>query len=283
MEEIKREIDKFIFPAIMIVMGTILLIAGAATLQNSLFQLAGVAILATGILSVIYALGLISRIIHFGLLVVLAGTCAYFMYHNVKAIKDPLDFMAEKERRYSEVKQRLKDIRDAELAFKEAYGRYTGGFDSLIHFVRYDSIMDVRKEGIIPDQITQEMADSLGRDYFELIEIGFLTEWQCMQLAAKDTSFKFVRDTFYKPVEHTVFLNERALAKRQHPYYLDSIPYIPYTNGKAKFDLKSGFIDKSGGKAPVFLAIDTQPFDSLDVYQVGSMDDVSTSGNWSGN
>lgn len=283
MEELKREIDKYIFPGIMIILGLILVISGNAYSQPTWFIYAGLAITITGVLSVVYALGWISRMIHYVLLLVLAGTCGVFGYTNFRTIKDPIDFQNEKIARYEVVKQRLSDIRDAELAFKKVYGRYTGGFDSLIHFVRTDSIMDVKAEGVIPDYISQEMADSLGVDYFQLIEIGFLTEWQCIQLARKDTSFHFRRDTFYKPVETEIFLNEKAMEKRTHPYYLDSLPYVPFTNGKAKFSLQSGFIDKNGGKAPVFMAIDTHPFDSTDVYQIGSMDDVSTNGNWGGN
>jgi hypothetical protein len=285
MDDIKRKIDQYVFPAIMIVLGLILLIAGSASYQNGLFLLGGGAILIIGILSVLYNLGIINRIIHFSLLFVLLGTCSWFAYEDVRSIKDPLDFMAEKDVRYSVVKQRLKDIRDAEVEYQKKYNRYTAGWDTLMNFVRYDSIMEVYSEGHVPDGISQLMADSLGVDYFELIVTG-LSEWQCIQLARMDTIFvdanwHFKRDTFYLPVEDELFLDSIPMSKRSHPYYLDSLPIVPFTGGKVKFGLSAGFIAKGGGnKAPVFMAIDAMPFDSTDVYQVGSMEETSTNGNW---
>lgn len=278
MEDIRREIDRFIFPAILTIFGLILLITGSTTDQPQLFLIAGGAVLVVGITSFLYTLGMISKMLHYILLVAMTGICLFFGVKDFNSINDPLIFAAEKNRRYSVVKQRLKDVRDAEVAFAKRYNRYTASWDSLLNFVRTDSLMEIYSEGQIPENITQAMADTLGLDYYDLIVTG-LTEWQCITLAKNDSSFTFIRDTFYKAVEQEVFLNEKALAKRDHPYFLDSLPYVPFSN--AQFDLQVGFIEKSGGlKAPVFLAIDSDPFDSTDVYQVGSLDETSTSGNW---
>jgi uncharacterized membrane protein len=285
MDDIKRKIDQYVFPAIMIVLGLILLIAGSASYQNGLFLLGGGAILMVGILSVLYNLGIINKIIHFALLIILLGTCSWFAYQDVRSIKDPIDFAAERDVRYDVVAQRLSDIRDAEVEYRKKYNRYTSSWDTLIHFVQYDSIMEVYSEGHVPDGISQLMADSLQLDYFDLIVTG-LTEWQCIQLARMDTIFvdpnwNFKRDTFYLPVEDELFMDSVPMSKRDHPYYLDSLPYVPFTGARVQFGLTAGFIEKGGGnKAPVFMAIDAMPFDSAMVYQVGSMDETSTNGNW---
>ena len=76
---------------------------------------------------------------------------------------------------------------------------------------------------------------------------------------------------------------------------------VPYAQGGEKFEMKSAIIDKGGYKAPVFEAkvkknviLYDQPKDLLDrenaqisveevngdVIKVGSLEQVSTSGNW---
>ena len=62
-----------------------------------------------------------------------------------KIIMDPIKFEKEKNYRYNFIKQKLIDIRSAELAFKEKNGFFTNDFEKLIPFVKLDSFVIVEK------------------------------------------------------------------------------------------------------------------------------------------
>ena len=57
------------------------------------------------------------------------------IYLNVSAISAPIEFNKVKKERYLKVIDRLKDIRNAQIAFKSVNGIYSNNFDSLINFV----------------------------------------------------------------------------------------------------------------------------------------------------
>jgi len=55
---------------------------------------------------------------------------AYLIYASIQR---PIDFKKEQTARYNATIERLKDIRKAELAFKDVHGRFTGSWDTLLH------------------------------------------------------------------------------------------------------------------------------------------------------
>ena len=176
-------------------------------------------------------------------LAVLILVLAYFTYET---IAKPIRFQQEKKVRYSAVIKRLKDIRKAETTYKSVYNVYTGSFDTLLNFLKNDSLRLIKKIGQIPD----ELLDSI-------------TEKQAVKMGM------IVRDTLYIPVHDSIL----------QKVDIDSLPYIPYTNG-AKFKLQAGEIEVSQTKQQVFECKDSKPFDPSQVLKVGSMVEVSTSGNW---
>lgn len=98
------------------------------------------------------------------LLGIVALVLSYLIYNS---IRKPLDFEKAKKERYDAVIQRLKDIRKVELAYKDAYGKYTGSWDTLIGFVMHDKIKNVRKVGELTDSmaeagLTEKKALALG-------------------------------------------------------------------------------------------------------------------------
>jgi hypothetical protein len=119
-------------------------------------------------------------------LVVVALT--YLVYSG---IMKPIDFEKERLARYDKVIERLKDIRTAEVAYKSVYQKYTGSFDTLINFVKYDSFPVEFKEGSFDDSIA--VAKGLVK-----------------------------RDTIYVPVRDSIF---------PKGYFHDSLRYVPHTAG----------------------------------------------------
>jgi hypothetical protein len=146
---------------------------------------------------------------------------AYLIYSS---IQKPINFEKEKTIRYSATIERLKDIRKAQIAFKEVYGHFTGSWDTLINFVKYDSLKLVKKIGNITDS---------------MLEAG-ITERKALQLGL------IVRDTIRESVLTSIF---------GAGFDIDHLKYIPVPDTTAVFQLGATIIATGSGiRVPVFEA-----------------------------
>jgi len=251
-----KDWSKYIFPGLLILIGVILFIFKFWRDQNNLFLLGGAAILVTGIISLLNALEKISKGASVAVWAVMLVASIGLAFSDYMSIKEPLDFLAEKDRRYEHVKQHLIDIRTAQIAYKGVNQRYTDNFDSLLHFVKNDSFLVIKATGEIPDSLQGQEARAL--------ELGIIE---------RDTGKVSVFDSLFamKPEK----LEDRIIKS----FNLDSLAYVPFTNG-AKFELSAGTVERGSVVVPVFMAIDSKPFDPRHALQVGSMTDPTTNGNW---
>ena len=97
-------------------------------------------------------------IIQIGLAIVIL-VLVYFIYDS---IMEPVRFNEEVERREAMVIQRLKDIRQVQIAHRSRYGAFNSDLDSLVAFVKQDSLPVIRAIGSVPDSITETEAVRLG-------------------------------------------------------------------------------------------------------------------------
>lgn len=156
--------------------------------------------------------------------IVLAGIIIFLGYQCYQSIMIPQRFTEIKKQRYDRIIQRLKDIRTAQDAFKDVYGVYTGSFDTLINFIKYDSVKVVRSIGSLSD---------------EDLEAG-VTEAQAIKEG------KIIRDTVRVNALETVFGKD---------YPIDELRYVPFTKKKYQFNMgKNMLISDSGIEVPVFAA-----------------------------
>lgn len=154
-------------------------------------------------------------------LVAIVVILSYLLYTSVEK---PLDFEKEKKARYEATIARLKDIRKAELAYKDVHGKFTGSWDTLINFVKTGKIPLVRKIGMLTDS---------------MIEAGW-TEKQALKEG------KIIRDTVRVSVLDTIF---------GKGYKIDEIKFIPVKDTVATFQLGATLITTGSGiKVPVFEA-----------------------------
>jgi hypothetical protein len=155
------------------------------------------------------------------LLFIVAIVLTYFIY---KGVQDPIDFDKTKEARYDATIERLKEIRKAELAFKNVHGRFTGSWDTLINFVKYDSVKNVRKVGELTDSMIEE-----GLTEKKAVDLGLL-----------------IRDTIKESVLESEFGGS---------FNADNLKLIPVPDTTAEFMLGSNVITTGSGiKVPVFEA-----------------------------
>lgn len=118
---------------------------------------------------------------------------AYFL---VESIMKPIRFNKEKDKRETAIKERLIDIRTAQEAYKSVKGSYTGSFDTLITFLKTDSLPLVYKLGSLTD---------------EMIAAGITTEREAVKkgLISRDTSYIPVRDSIFDkgyPIDQLRFI-----------------------------------------------------------------------------
>ena len=128
-------------------------------------------------------------------------------YLLIDSINQPIRFQQEQRARYNRTIDRLKDIRTAQLAYRSVYGEFTGSFDSLINFVKYDSFRIVMAIG------------------FEDEEEGVRSE-------------QVIRDTIRVSVRDSIF---------PRGYPVDSLRYVPYTGGRKEFFLGAGEVMTGSG------------------------------------
>lgn len=155
------------------------------------------------------------------LLFIVAIVLAYFIY---KGVQDPIDFEKAKDDRYEATIERLREIRRAQLAFKNVNGRFTGSWDTLIDFVKYDSVKNVRKVGELTDSMIEE-----GLTERKAVELGLL-----------------IRDTIKESVLEAEFGSN---------FNADNLKLIPVPDTTAEFMLGANVITTGSGiKVPVFEA-----------------------------
>jgi hypothetical protein len=200
--------------------------------------------------------------------IVLWLVCIVLGYMIFQSVNAPIKFNKVRQERFSAVIVKLKDIRDAQEAHKSVTGQYAKNFDNLIAFV--DTAQYT---------ITQQRDSSFMR-YDKIYRIDL----QVDTVVVDTLGFVKVRDSLFKNSDR-----------------YKNLASVPGAQGDEKFSMEAGTVDKGGFTAPVFVAsvkkdviLYDQPQDLRikenahesieevdgDEIRVGSMDEVSTSGNW---
>lgn len=200
--------------------------------------------------------------------IVLFAVVVFLAIKVIQSIKAPIDFGDEKNKREAQVVQRLKDIRDVEVQYKQAHNKYTSNFDTLIDFCSNYMIPVVN---IIPDP--------------------------------NDTTFtKTINDTIdYVRVADSLF-------GQRSNFNIKDLCFVPFSDPMTKFEIHDSIIKRGGISVPVFevktpyevylakpgdkftdkewkIRVDNikAEMEQLDKYaglKVGSLEEASTDGNW---
>jgi len=131
----------------------------------------------------------------------------------VESIMEPIRFNRLVAEREKATVAKLKNIREAQKAYRDVHKRYTGSFDTLIHFLHNDSFSVIRAEGTIPEEWLEEFGLEKARD--KALAEGVIT-----------------REINKIPVMDSLF---------GVGYPVDSLRYVPFTEG-VEFIMKSSKI-----------------------------------------
>ena len=192
----------------------------------------------------------------------------FFATQIYSSINGPIKFNQVKNDRYTQVIDRLKDIRTAQIAHKDVNGFYANNFDSLVSFIDNGIFTVIEKR------------DSSYLEYNRTYRIDMLKEVEIVDTLG----FVSVKDSLFGDNE-----SYKMMAK------------VPIDGTDSEFSIKADIIDKNGYQVPVFevkvkkdIVLFDQNKDLLDQENkvvsvdgvngpeiiLGSMSDVSTSGNW---
>lgn len=201
------------------------------------------------------ALNIVIKLVLFAAIIILA-------YYIVVGIQKPIEFEEERRHRFDRNIERLRDIRTAQNAYREATGIFTPSFDTLIDFINTGNIRVIRAIGFVPDTLTER----------EAVDLGIVS-----------------RDTFFVPIKDSLFSHLK--------YPIERIRYTA-TGEIMEWDLDTNSVMTASGvsvrvfraQAPIrkiLAGLDEQLIINYlalrpeDVLRVGSLEEADNSaGNW---
>lgn len=192
--------------------------------------------------------------------VLLGVLAAVLVIVNFRSVMSPIKFEEIRAKRDSAVIYRLIDIKNAEVEYYRANGKYTSSFDTLIDFVKTQKVYTVKKAYELNDRQLEKVAeieknkrkvkeitlspDDADRIFLDLLRTAekkndwkIIDELNAMNKDGGDLR-NFRRDTTWVSLIDTLYHDPN--------FNVDELPYIPYGNGE-KFTLLTDSIAKAGG------------------------------------
>ena len=187
----------------------------------------------------------------------------YFTYMSVYG---EIQFNQLKQKRYSVVIERLKDIQKSELAYKQVNGKFTDNFDDLVKFIDNGQFtITQRRDTTIKDvALTKQFGVDMFKDIVLIDTLG--------KKAVKDSLFG--SDTRYKQMMN-VPVGEPGAKFKLQAGMLDDIGVFEASVDKSVIlhDQNNNLVDKE----KQVVSVDGVNGPTL---KVGSMTEIKTAGNW---
>lgn len=192
-------------------------------------------------------------------------------YQTYSSVYEPIRFNKEKNKRYAKVIENLIDIRDAQLAHRQVTGKFSSKFKDLVKFIDTAkfTITQRRDSSILDEVLTKQFGVDMFKSIVVIDTLGF------------------------EPVKDSIF-------KESDRY--KTMMNVPVGKPGSKFKLEAGYLEQNKINIPVFeasvkkdilffdqnreLVIQENQVISTVVgvkgnsIKVGSMNEVTTSGNW---
>jgi hypothetical protein len=309
LDKIKFWANRFFWPTLFLIIGLILLNMAinpsVETLnngevievsQNSTFKYASLFFILASVIWFLYLFNVIRSAVSFIVMGVLAILAVGILYWDYAVIQDKLEYDAAYDLRDVNIQARMTDLKNAQLAYREATGSYTANIDTLIHFVKTGNKMKITKNGAIPARaiLPEERTWLYGPKDNRPLD-NLMTEVEAAALAKMEKHYAdlegFRRDTNYIPVMEAIFTDERYIESRNKigedliPFYADSLRYVPFTKNEVRMD--TSHIEREGVKIQTLLLEMKHPMESKTpgdtthaVYTIGDLDNNHLRESW---
>ena len=172
-------------------------------------------------------------------------------YALVNSVMEPVKFNKHKDYRKEVAVQRLKDIRDLQVAFKNVNARYASTVDSLILFYNEGKMKITLQVGSKDDSLAMARTEVVKKKFRNLKGEKLNQKLHELYLAGEQNLVFQVTSEI--PVKDTLFTSREN-------FVVDSIAYIPFSGGE-KVLMESAIKKVSGVNVPLFEA--KMPYKSL--------------------
>ena len=179
--------------------------------------------------------------------VIIAG----MTYAIVQSVMEPVEFNKYRSYREGIAIQRLKDIRDLQVAYKNVNARYASTIDSLIMFYNEGKMDLTLQVGSKDDSLAMAHTDQIKKQFRGLKADKLNEKLYELYLAGEQNLVFEVKSQI--PVKDTLF-NDRP------HFVVDSLAFIPFSGGDSII-MESTIKKVSGVNVPLFEA--SMPFKSL--------------------
>jgi len=212
---------------------------------------------------------------------------AYFFMASTNSVLDEEQFLADQKAVNAITIQRLTDIRDAQLAYKDVHGEFTDSFDTLLAFINAPLVPLNFSIGSFHDTLPEAMCDEEGYVIRRAdvpgvaAELGWDEQSLLDSITADAVAYK-VRDTLYTSFFAENFVEEKRTDKKLPKVDLDSLSFSP-TSGE-RFMIDTTYVNQSGLRVSAIKVQDPTPFGRAnvkkDTLRFGSLVEAHTDGNW---
>jgi len=293
MENLVKAIGRYVISILLIVFGLMFLLkfasGNAVESQPADMIIAALVLLAVGVVTMPFILSKMSN--KATKLIALIGlvACVFLGIRLWNSIDGEMKFLDKKKRIDNTVIQRLKDIREAQISYKDINGRYTSDMNELKAFIQAKRIPIPFKTGVL--DTTAEAALELGK-IISKADVDSVA--QSLEMTTADFEAKVgdianggfqgyeIRDTTYSSFYDLNFKPHIRVKKRLPNVNLDSLGLSPSSGEPFKIDL--GRIETGGVQVPTIRVQDPTPFGRekvrKDTLQFGSTTEAHTDGNW---
>lgn len=171
-------------------------------------------------------------------------------YALVTSVMEPVEFNKHKDYRQDIAVQRLKDIRDLQVAYKNVNGRYASTIDSLKLFYNEGKMKITMNVGSKDDSLAMAHTDQIKKKFRYLKGDKLNAKLNELYLAGdQNLVFQIVTEI---PVKDTIF-------RSRTDFNVDELALIPFSGDSVI--MESTIKTVSGVKVPLFEA--SMPFKSL--------------------
>jgi uncharacterized protein YpmB len=185
-------------------------------------------------------------------LVIIILALGYFIYAS---IMEPVNFNKETAKREAQIIEKLRTIADAQVAHRTRYGVFTSDLDSLVNFIKNDSISAIVAIGNVPEGMTEEEAVKQGI-------VKRITNWNSVK--------------------------SQVFAGKSFP--VEELPFVPFGESE-RFNMDASTLERGMIIVPVFEAFTTPDvymkdlkykiyYTRMDGLKVGSLVESHVNGNW---
>jgi hypothetical protein len=233
---------KYFVPTVFVVLGIAIIVLGIAKDQGGIFMFSAVLMFGAGAISILYSLGRLKPRLVYIIGAVMGLIAVFTLYMSWDSVATTQQYNERSMKCQLKAKQNLTDISYIQKSYKEKNGVYLKDWESLIEYAKTGTVPEYVSEGVVPSvRLNVEERDYLYGDDRALDKNMTEVEAYRLSLWKEGPRYNqyfsnFVRDTnqvsLLKSKFETRSYREARIKDELGKFYVDSLPLIPYTNGK---------------------------------------------------